>query len=156
MRSLKRVPAYKKNGKTNLLHLKNKSGVYHIYDRDKLVYVGHSGYNLYKTITRHFQSWKNDNQRRVTYHNFPLERFTVKVWLTKPNDAQVLEETHILKYRPRDNEMKIKVATDRQRERVQKRFKKAIPIKQKEAQDWEKFSYAASGELLDENGNILF
>ena len=142
MRVLKRVPVYKSDKKSNITHLKGKSGVYHIFDGNKRVYVGHSSYNLYKTILRHFQEWNDEAQPgRITYVNKRKSRFSVKVWLTNSYDAPILEETHILKYRPRDNKLKIESYSNRQRERVSKRFKKSVPITQQETPEWEKYSY---------------
>lgn len=157
MRVLKRVPVYKNDSRSNIIHLKGKSGVYHIYEGNKRVYIGHSSYNLYKTILRHFQSWDDPAQPgRITYANKRKSRYTVKVWLTSAYDAPILEETHILKYRPRDNKMKVDTYSERQRKRVLKRFKKANPIQQQEVPEWDRYSYNADGELLDENGKVIF
>jgi hypothetical protein len=50
---------YNKYGKTNFGFTENKSGVYLIKSKrtNKIVYVGYSASNLYKTMYRHFQSW---------------------------------------------------------------------------------------------------
>ncbi len=157
MRALRRVPVYKSDNRTNLTHLIKKKGVYHIYEDNKLVYIGHSASNLYKTILRHFQEWTDTAQPgRITYVNRRKSRYTVKVWLTTAYDAPILEETHILKYRPRDNKMKVDTYTDRQRRRVAQRFKKAVPITQQATPEWEKFSYNADGEILDAEGRVVF
>jgi len=157
MRTLRRVPVYKSDSRTNIRHLQKKSGVYHIFEGNKRVYVGHSSYNLYKTILRHFQSWNDrDQPGRITYVNNRKSRYSVKVFLTSPYDAPILEETHILKYRPRDNKQKIETYSDRQRRRVLKRLKKAKPISQLETEEWKQFSYNQEGELLDEQGVVIF
>lgn len=80
---------------------KDKSGVYFIKENGRLVYIGHSGYNLYKTITRHFQQW-DARQQRATYTP-GAAKFEVKAILTSPTEAQILEDQLIKKYNPRDN-----------------------------------------------------
>jgi len=59
---------YNADGKNNLLKFKNRTGVYIIKEKGsaKLLYIGYSGYNLYKTVTRHFQRWKDNTQVRTT------------------------------------------------------------------------------------------
>lgn len=160
MIKLKRVPVYRENGKSNITHLVKKKGVYFIYDRSKLVYIGHSQSNLYKTILRHFQVWKDQAQPfRVTYAGRNKSRYSVKVYLTNAYDAPILEETLILKHRPRDNKSKVKTYSDRQSRRAMDRYRRSIPRlkKQIEAEeDWKRFSYSDNGELVDENGDVIF
>lgn len=64
-------PVFKKVGSRSqfsdeLRKTQGKRGVYTIYYIEKPIYVGHSHTNTYKTLTRHFQSW-NDNQYRVSF-----------------------------------------------------------------------------------------
>ena len=68
--------------------LRNVSGVYVIYDRveQEITYIGesHTG-RLYKTMTRHFQRWKND-QTPYGYDrkkcNYVIERHDAMVdWI---------------------------------------------------------------------------
>lgn len=147
---LKRIHPYFSNGKSALTHLQKKSGVYLIYENDRVVYVGHSRSNLYKTITRHFQAWDDPTQRRVTYVNGKLSGiYTVKVYLTKPSDAPILEEKYIMQYLPRDNEEKIEMATERQMERVNARAEQATYIAQADIENYAEYRYARDGGLLD-------
>lgn len=94
---------------TTIKNLVNKSGVYAIYKNGKLVYIGHSQKNLYKTILRHFQVW-NDRQRkggeafeRVVYD---WTVCAVKIALTTPARAYAVERALILKIKPKDNPLK--------------------------------------------------
>lgn len=94
------------NGKINtalqLNHAKRQNGVYLIKYNDAIVYIGYSAGSLYKTITRHFQSWKDRSQTRVTYPQ--NEAYKVRVVFTRTgSQAAELERALILKYRPKDN-----------------------------------------------------
>jgi excinuclease UvrABC nuclease subunit len=93
---------YNKEGKTNLIGLKNKSGVYLIknYDTDELKYIGFSASNLYKTILRHFQAWPDRTQIRVTFNKTD---YVVRVVLCSPAKAEKLEKALIERYSPTDN-----------------------------------------------------
>jgi len=98
-------PPYK-NGKTTFASTIKKSGVYIIKKNGKIVYIGYSGTNLYKTLYRHFESW-NDKQYRVTYQSrLHRDKFTVRVIICSPARSQKLEGALILKHQPRDNENK--------------------------------------------------
>jgi len=92
---------YPTYGKPLMAWAKDKSGVYFIKENGRLVYIGHSGYNLYKTITRHFQQWDN-RQQRVTYTP-GAANYQVKAILTSPTEAPILEDQLIKKFNPRDN-----------------------------------------------------
>jgi len=80
----------------------SQTGVYLIKDGEKIVYVGYSSSNLYKTFTRHFQQW-NDRQHRTTYENRNSEKLTARVIFTTPAKARQLEKALVIKYQPRDN-----------------------------------------------------
>ena len=70
------------------------------------VYIGHSTYNVYKMLTRHFHAWPDDTQKRVTYKNRGAYR--VRIVLTKTGaQALRLERALIVKYKPRDNPDKL-------------------------------------------------
>lgn len=88
-------------GKPQMDWAKNKSGVYFIEENGQIVYIGHSTYNLYKTITRHFQTWQ-PTQYRATYTP-GANRYRVKAILTTPNEAANLEARLIKQHKPRDN-----------------------------------------------------
>lgn len=97
--------AYDKDGKPNIKVLKpsqKQSGVYLIKNTaDKIVYVGYSETQLYKTIYRHFQSWNDRTQRRAT---FPRD-YKVRVILTTPARALTLEKYLINKLQPKENDL---------------------------------------------------
>ena len=80
----------------------SQTGVYLIKENETIVYVGHSSSNLYKTFTRHFQSWE-DRQHRTTYANRSSDKLTARVIFTTPAKARALEKALVLKYQPRDN-----------------------------------------------------
>jgi hypothetical protein len=107
MKQTKFFKPYKKPQSTNLKFTEGKSGVYIIKrsGATKPLYVGMSGSNLYKTITRHFQSWPDPSQVRVTYSQ--KSNIVIRVILTTPKQAERLEKYLILKYKPTDNPGKI-------------------------------------------------
>lgn len=88
----------------------NKSGVYIIRKKGnkKFSYIGFSASNLYKTILRHFQSWNDPTQRRVTYSKYGYE---VKVLNASTKRAAAWEKFLIIKYKPIDNETKLEIYT---------------------------------------------
>ena len=92
-------PPYNKEGlKTMFPKLRGKSGVYIIKSirTGKIVYIGHSQSDLYKTMYRHFQSWNDESQIRTTY---PKKGYTVRIVLTSKTRAKWLEKALILKYK---------------------------------------------------------
>ena len=102
------LPNFDKNGKTNLAFTRGKTGVYIIKEDNKIVYVGKSNNDLYRTIIRHFQFW-NDSQQpnRITYRtDLGRHNYTIRVVLCKGNKVNNLEKGLILKYNPRDNKQK--------------------------------------------------
>lgn len=92
--------------RTTFLNTQFKSGVYLIKKKDsgKIVYVGHSKNNLYRTLYRHFQKWTH-SQKVITYSD--PNQYTVRVILTTPTQAARLEAYLIQKYNPVDNEHKM-------------------------------------------------
>lgn len=103
MKKFKYLPPYKASGKTNFPETQKKSGAYLIKENGKIVYVGMSGVNLYKTLYRHFQIWNHRHQPVVTYvHKLHRHKYTVRVILCTPKQAARLEKALILKYKPRD------------------------------------------------------
>lgn len=103
MRRFRKVSIYKNPGKTNVSEVFNKSGVYLIYKKGvkNPVYIGYSGSNLYKTLTRHFQSWNDRTQVRITYPQ--NGNYSVSIVLCTPEQAVRLEKYLIKKIRPVDN-----------------------------------------------------
>lgn len=83
---------------------KGKAGVYIIKENNKIVYVGHSKTQLYKTITRHFHKWEHTS-RQVSYDVFSAN-YKVKIIFTPKSEAKDLECKLILKHNPRDNQEK--------------------------------------------------
>ena len=97
----KLFPAYTDNRPT--FTKRGESGIYLIYDIDKnLKYVGYSESDLYKALYRHFQSWVDRTQRRFTYSRAHL----VRVILTTPHRAHLLEKFLIQKMKPADGILK--------------------------------------------------
>ena len=81
---------------------RKQTGVYFIFDKkepDKIVYIGYSGSCLYTALNRHFQQWNDKTQKRFVY---PRD-YKVRVILTTPGRAALLEKYLILKLNPRDN-----------------------------------------------------
>lgn len=100
----KLYPPYKlnaKGAKITAFPLRWYAGVYMIYKDGKLRYVGFSSKDIYKTMYRHFQSWKDSRQIRVTY-NSDLVKVRIIYCRTK-EQADRLEKALILKYHPIDN-----------------------------------------------------
>jgi len=95
-------PYYLKNGvKHTTFNIRNKAGVYLIYESDIIVYVGYSASNLYKTMYRHFESWGTSKQYRATYNPNNVK---VRVVYTRTGtQASNLETALIIKIKPRDN-----------------------------------------------------
>lgn len=93
-------------------------GVYIIRDKRTGVisYVGQSTSNLYKTLYRHFQSWIDPRQYRTTYkkHGHEVAIFIVK----NAREVLELERYLILKYLPRDNEIKYKAYQEQERDHL--------------------------------------
>lgn len=102
-----------KNGKlvTNLPFLdstKKQSGVYLIKSNrtGKIVYVGYSIGTLYRTIFRHFQKWTDIQRIKKTRFTYSKTGYTVRVILTTPLRAGLLEKHLIMQMQPRDNQIK--------------------------------------------------
>lgn len=93
-----------KNGKP--FYTAKKSGVYLIFRNATLRYVGYSGYNVYKTLYRHFQSWNDPNQIRSVYSPND-EQIKVRVIYCNNSKAKKLESALIIKFQPIDNPDKL-------------------------------------------------
>jgi hypothetical protein len=97
------APPYKliKGVKHTTFNIRNKMGVYLIYDLDEnLKYIGQSTNNLYRTMYHHFQSW-NDYaprpQQRILYDPDKVKIRVVYCKTAKQVDQ--LEKGLIFKYR---------------------------------------------------------
>ena len=107
MRKYKFFTPYQKSGKTTFPETQQKSGVYLIKENDRLVYIGMSATNLYKTLYRHFEVWNHRTQQVVSYKSrMAKNKYTVRVILCTSNQAVKLERALIKKHKPRDNENK--------------------------------------------------
>ena len=101
------ISPYNKQGKANYKTVR-KAGVYLIKENSKLVYIGMSVTDVYKTMYRHFQTW-NDRQQpeRVTYKSdLKRNNYTVRIIYCTSKQASALETALIIKHKPRDNENK--------------------------------------------------
>jgi hypothetical protein len=101
-------PSEGKNGKFSeeLKNAKNKAGVYLISLGRKIIYIGHSSTNLYKTITRHFHEWKHEG-RQVSYD--PTKgNYKIQILYTSGKAAPQLECYLISNFKPVDNDSKCK------------------------------------------------
>jgi len=101
MKKTKLKPPYTDEKKTTF-KARKKSGCYLIYKNNVLRYVGYSGADVYKAMYRHFQSWNDKRQIRITYYN--LKDIKVRVIYTNtPQQASKLEKALIIKLKPTDN-----------------------------------------------------
>jgi hypothetical protein len=90
------------NKQLRLKPSKNQKGVYILKKGNEIKYIGYSGSNLYKTLTRHFQSWEDRTQVRVTYNKNENIKARI-VYTSTAAQAAKLEKALILKYKPTDN-----------------------------------------------------
>lgn len=107
MKRTRRRPPYKPNGRTTFNNPVD-AGVYLIFEPGsvKAVYIGY-GNKVYKALYRHFQSWDDPKQVRVTYPKG--DGYTVRVVYTRTAaQAERLERALIIKHRPADNPNKLK------------------------------------------------
>lgn len=100
------LPPYTKDGRATFAALRGRSGVYVIKQAGRVVYVGFSGYDVYKTLYRHFQVWNHSRQEVVSYKDKPGP-FLVRVLLCSASQAPRFEAVLINKLRPRDNANKL-------------------------------------------------
>lgn len=91
------------NNGTRIKNKKGKPGVYLIYKNGELRYVGYSGYNVLKTMYRHFNSWANSKQVRIVFKQAD-ETIKVRIVYTNtPTQAYNLEQALLKKYNTIDN-----------------------------------------------------
>lgn len=98
-------PGGKLNPYFGLIPRGKQIGVYIIYKEGKPVYIGYSGSQLYSTFTRHFQSWDDPRQVRVTYPKSEAIKARV-IYCNTSKQAAALEKALILRYKPKDNPTK--------------------------------------------------
>lgn len=105
----KKLPTTTENGKTNLAFTRGKTGVYIIKEDGKIVYVGQSKNDLYRTIMRHFYNWDRSysNGEKIDRTSYDTSKYrkeyTIRVVFTPISKAEKLEAKLILKHKPRDN-----------------------------------------------------
>lgn len=87
--------------KHTTFNIRNVPGVYIIYKKNTIIYVGFSGNNLYRTMYRHFQDWKKSKQYRAVYD--PNDVKVRVIYCKTPIQAYRLEKALILKYDPIGN-----------------------------------------------------
>ncbi len=101
------IPKDGKPGKTNIYWANNKRGVYIIKENGRIVYVGKSHSNIYKTAMRHFQQWNDPFQDRITYaEKINSNRYTIRIIEANKSRIDLIESGLIEKYNPRDNKDK--------------------------------------------------
>ena len=103
MKKFKFLPPYLSEGKTTFPTAQNRSGVYLIKENGKIVYIGKSGNNLYRTLYRHFERW-TAKYYVVTYkEEMWRNNYTVRIVFCTSNQADRLEKYLIKRHDPRDN-----------------------------------------------------
>jgi len=96
------APYRVENGiKKTVFNIRFRAGVYMIYKNGSLSYIGFSGTDVYKTMYRHFQSWKDKRQIRITYD--PAKVKVRVIYCRTYDQADRLEKALILKHKPKDN-----------------------------------------------------
>lgn len=166
-----RIPTIDKHGRSNISWSTDKKGVYKIYENESLIYVGSSTHSLYRTILRHFHNWTDTEQpNRISYYKRLVRKsHNYKVQITLIDDDKktwATEKMLINKFQPRDNKKKNYSKYNRKYHVTEETFKeckkcynsspKGIPKVNSENEWHEKFGFNSNGELLDENGNVLF
>ena len=124
MKKGKKIPAYTDGRPT----FKNRTatGVYFIYEgnNEKPSYIGYSASSLYSALYRHFQSWNDKTQQRFTYSR----NSKIRVILTTPKRAALLEKYLIIKMKPKDNVIKYEnYLSDSEIKQVEELSKKTVP-----------------------------
>lgn len=102
----KELPSGSRNGKTNIAWARGRKGVYIIKENNKIVYIGSSESDLYKTAIRHFQVWNDRNQvQRVSYvTRLRRKKYTIRIVEVSPvSRIHLLEAKLIDRHNPRDN-----------------------------------------------------
>jgi len=102
------VPPYNKEGKPFFTHkiFSKMAGVYIIKRGSKILYVGSSQYNLYKTLYRHFETWYHKYQKVITYAS-NLTDIKVRVFITTYAAAPKWEAYFLRKLDPPDNDLSV-------------------------------------------------
>lgn len=159
-------PSRKKRGITGISFLKKRMGIYKIFEDGKIIYVGSSNSDLYKTILRHFQEWNDKEQlQRISYKS-KLKEHRYEVEATITNDLKYnlyIEHAIINELKPRDNKIgnynlyrnKMKQSQLDSVKLCFDCYNKSID-KKSSVEDFEDLDYNESGELIDSDGNVIF
>ena len=92
---------YQDNGRATF-KIRKRPGCYIIYKNDVVRYVGFSGVDVYKALYRHFQTWNDKRQQRVTYERLAGIKVRV-IYTNTAGQASKLEKALIIKLKPADN-----------------------------------------------------
>jgi hypothetical protein len=121
---------------------RGKQGVYKIFEGRKLVYIGSSSSDIYKTILRKFQVW-NDRQTRL-YYNARRHTYKAEVLaMPKATPTEILDtEYHLIqKAKPRDNKPENYSFYNRrdlyEPEKIEQKIEKADIVKEKELENFD-------------------
>lgn len=105
VKTKKKPPFYKnplKMARSTSFPIRNESGVYIVYIKNKIVYVG-SGKDVYISMYRHFYPYNDSDIQKRTYFK-KLDGLKVSVIYTKTQAiARKLEAALIIKYKPKNN-----------------------------------------------------
>ncbi|MEN9609562.1 MAG: hypothetical protein RLZZ628_376 [Bacteroidota bacterium] len=115
-------------GKLNIGFAQNKAGVYIICENGIPVYVGKSESNLYKTISRHFQTWNDTNQPQRIVYDPAQHDYTVQITICNPIDVRDLEAELQKDMSLRDNKKEETVVRRWRSKKVIERFNNAQEI----------------------------
>ena len=97
-------PPYKKNGIATTFPIRKKAGVYIIFIKTKVVYVGYSGVSVYNALYHHFSKWNDKRQgKRITYDKNNKDIKVRVIYTNSKYFANNLETALIIKLKPRDN-----------------------------------------------------
>ena len=141
-----KAPQYgEQYGKTSeaFKKLRNKRGVYRIFENRKLVYVGSSNSDIYKTILRKFQMWNDKRQSGGRlYYDAKKKEYKVEVFIMPNASANKLLDTEhhfIQKSKPRDNKPASYSFYNRkdlyEPEKVEQEIKKAPKLEEKQIEE---------------------
>jgi len=106
---------------------RKRPGVYIIYKNDVPAYVGYSSNDVYLRMYRHFQSWEDRRQIRVTYVKNDEQIKVRVIYCNTAQQAKRLEYGLILKLQPTDNPRKYS-ENDYQAPEVQREIQQAETI----------------------------
>ena len=87
-------------------------GIYFIWKKDELLYIGHSKTNVIRAMYRHFYTWNNKQQTRVTYTGDISGIYVNLIPLNSADIAVQMEKALIMALKPKDNEDKFRNLMD--------------------------------------------